>query len=60
MIISMKTERISLFILAIEILAITYLHSAKNNPQAADKELARFKSAKIVPIHPHLSFIEFR
>lgn len=57
----MKTERISLIILAIEIVAITVLHSAKNNPVSGRQELAKAKSAKAVtPIYPHLSFIDFK
>ncbi len=57
---SMKTERISLFILAIEIVAITYLHASRNHPTAGNKGPLHVKSLAPAPINPHLSFIDFR
>jgi len=42
----MKRERLSLFVLLLEIAAITMLHSAKNSQTETDKQsLAKGKSA---------------
>lgn len=56
----MKTERISLIILAFEIVAITMLHSVKIVPVKKETEVAKKTTRTLYPIHPHLTFIEFK
>lgn len=51
----MKRERLSLFVLLLEIAAITMLHSAKNNQAGTDKQsLAKGKSAPTYQLKANL------
>lgn len=51
----MKRERLSLFVLLLEIAAITMLHSAKNNQAETDKQsLAKGKSAPTYQLKANL------
>lgn len=49
-----------MLILAFEIVAITMLHSAKTAPYKKEKDVVKKITPRVYPIHPHLTFIEFK
>ncbi len=53
----MKTDRISLFILAVEIVLITALHSAKNDKAEQTPQLVRSKTNHYSPTYSSFSLI---
>ena len=53
----MKTDRISLFILAIEIVLITALHSAKRNEVESPSQLVKIKTVQYTPTYTTFSVI---
>lgn len=55
--ISMKTDRISLFILAVEIVLITALHSAKRNEAEPAPQLVKGKTIQYSPTYSSFSVI---
>jgi hypothetical protein len=58
----MKREKISLFILVAEIVAISLLHSAKNAPPSApNQQLTKGNSATVTyPLTPALQLTKLR
>jgi hypothetical protein len=54
----MKREKISLFILVVEIVLITYLHSAKNLKTEGGKQVV--KKGAVTPSRASISFISFK
>jgi hypothetical protein len=53
----MKTDRISLFILAVEIVLITALHSAKRNEAGTEPQLVKTKTIQYTPTYSSFSII---
>ena len=53
----MKTDRISLFILAIEIVLITALHSAKTEKAEQSPQLVKSKTNHYTPTYTTFSLI---
>lgn len=53
----MKTDRISLFILAVEIVLITALHSAKRNEVEPPSKLVKATTVQYTPTYTSFSVI---
>jgi hypothetical protein len=53
----MKTDRISLFILAVEIVLITALHSAKNEKAESAPQLVKSRTTQYTPTYTSFSLI---
>jgi hypothetical protein len=53
----MKTDRISLFILAVEIVLITALHSAKNEKAEPAPQLVKSRTTQYTPTYTSFSLI---
>ena len=57
----MKRERLSLFVLLLEVAAITMLHSAKNSQTETDKQsLAKDKTAPTYQLKANLPIARFK
>lgn len=53
----MKTDRISLFILAVEIVLITALHSVKRSEEETASQLVKSKTTQFTPTYTSFSLI---